>query len=332
MSCEKDVLLEVKNLRSWFYTDKGIVKAVDGIDFKVKRNQTLGLVGESGCGKSVTSLSITGLIPTPPGKVEGGILYNKRDGKNIDLAKLHPESKQMREIRGNEISMIFQEPLTALNPVFTIGNQITEAIIAHQKMGKQKTFEKGIQMLKEVGIALPEQRIKEYPHQFSGGMRQRAMIAMALSCQPSLLIADEPTTALDVTIQAQILRLMKELQSEYGMSILLITHDLGIVAKNADEVIVIYLGKVVEYAPTKEIFRDPLHPYVKALLNSIPSLKRKEKLEPIKGMVPNPLEDVWKNRCGFALRCDKTIDICEREEPPLSEPTQGHQVRCWLYK
>ena len=330
MPGDKDILLEVRNLRTWFYTDKGIVKAVDGIDFQIKRNQILGLVGESGCGKSVTSLSITGLIPIPPGKVEGEILYNK-DGRKINLAKLHPESKQMREIRGSEISMIFQEPLTALNPVFTIGNQLTEAIIVHQKIGKQKALEKAIQLLKEVGIPLPEQRIKQYPHQFSGGMRQRAMIAMALSCKPSLLIADEPTTALDVTIQAQILRLMKKLQSEYGMSILLITHDLGIVAKNADEVVVIYLGKVVEYAPTKEIFRQPLHPYVKALLNSIPSLKGKKKLEPIRGMVPSPLEDVWRDRCGFAPRCDEAMDICQRKQPPLSEPAENHQVRCWLY-
>jgi oligopeptide/dipeptide ABC transporter ATP-binding protein len=325
-------LLEVKNLRTWFHTYRGIVRAVDGIDFQVKRDQILGLVGESGCGKSVTSLSIMGLIPMPPGRVEGEILFANRDGGKIDLLRLHPESKQMRQIRGNQISMIFQEPLTAFNPVFTIGNQITEPLITHKKMSKREAYEKGIQMLKEVGIPIPELRMEEYPHQLSGGMRQRAMIAMALTCQPAVLIADEPTTALDVTIQAQILRLIKELQSEYRMSILLVTHDLGIIAKHASEVIVMYLGKQVEHAQTKEVFENPLHPYTKALLKAIPSIRRKRVLEPLKGTVMTPWGDIWEKRCAFAPRCPEVMDICEKEEPSIVEATQGHQARCLLCK
>ncbi len=325
-------VLEVKNLGVSFYTRRGIVRAVDGIDFCAKRNQILGIVGESGCGKTVTFLSVMGLIPIPPGKVEGEVLYTKQDGTNIDLTKCHPDGEEMRKIRGNEIAMIFQEPLTALDPVFTIGDQIEEAMLTHQSITRQEARKKGIQMLKEVGIALPEQRMKEYPFQLSGGMRQRAMIAMALSCQPSILIADEPTTALDVTLQAQILRLIKEIQLKHEMAIILITHDLGIIAENADEVIVMYLGKKLEQAPVKEIFKSPSHPYTTALLKSIPSVREEKKLEPIRGIVPIPTEDTWKNRCGFAPRCDEAMDICKNEEPPLFELPQEHQVKCWLYE
>ncbi|MFC1917720.1 ABC transporter ATP-binding protein [Chloroflexota bacterium] len=324
-------LLEIKDLRTWFDTDRGMVRAVDGLDFEIKEDQILGLVGESGCGKSVTSLSILGLIPFP-GKVEGECQYTNRDGGNVNLFKINPDGGQMRKIRGNEISMIFQEPLTALNPVFTIGDQLTEQMIHHKKMNKNEAFIEGVRMLKEVGIPLPEQRMKEYPHQLSGGMRQRAMIAMALSCQPRLLIADEPTTALDVTIQAQILRLLKELQKQYKMSILLITHDMGVVAKNTQEVIVMYLGKKVESATTPEIFHNPLHPYTRALLKAIPSVKKKGEMIPIKGMIMTPMGNIWENRCAFAPRCPEAIDICEKEEPIISSPATGHQVRCLLYK
>ena len=324
-------LLEIKDLRTWFNTDRGMVRAVDGLDFEIKEDQILGLVGESGCGKSVTSLSILGLIPFP-GKVEGECQYTARDGSNIDLFRINPDGRQMRNIRGNEISMIFQEPLTALNPVFTIGDQLTEQMIHHKKMNKKEAFTKGVRMLQEVGIPLPEQRMREYPHQLSGGMRQRAMIAMALSCQPRLLIADEPTTALDVTIQAQILRLLKELQKQYKMSILLITHDMGVVAKNTQEVIVMYLGKKVESATTPEIFHNPLHPYTRALLKAIPSVKTKGEMVPIKGMIMTPMGNIWENRCAFAPRCPEAVDICEKEEPQIASPATGHKVRCLLYK
>src|SRR5574341_573298 len=257
-------LIQVKELRTSFFTPEGEVRAIDGVSFEIGEGKTLGLVGESGCGKSVTSLSIMRLIQSPPGKIVGGEIFYR--GK--DLLKLNNE--EMRKIRGNEISMIFQEPMTSLNPVFTIGDQIGEAIRLHQKSGKKETREKTIDMLRLVRIADPESRVDDYPHQLSGGMRQRVMIAMALSCNPSLLIADEPTTALDVTIQAQILDLMKELQQKLGMSLLLITHDLGVVAEQAEEVAIMYAGKVVERARAKEIFNRPLHPYTVGLLNSLP--------------------------------------------------------------
>jgi len=282
------------------------------------------LVGESGCGKSVTALSILRLVPSPPGKIVGGeIFYRDRD-----LLKLNGEA--MRKIRGNEISMIFQEPMTSLNPVFTVGNQIGEAIRLHQGLGKKETREKTIEMLRLVKIADPESRIDDYPHQLSGGMRQRVMIAMALSCNPSLLIADEPTTALDVTIQAQILDLMKELQGRLGMSLLLITHDLGVVAEQADEVAIMYAGKVVERAEAKEIFNRPLHPYTVGLLNSLPGAggNKKKRLEAIPGVVPSPLE--LPGGCRFRDRCPKAAGSCAEAEPQLVEKDKDHWVSCYF--
>jgi oligopeptide/dipeptide ABC transporter ATP-binding protein len=317
-------LIEVKDLRASFFTPDGEVKAVDGVSFDIEKGKTLGLVGESGCGKSVTALSIMRLVPSPPGRVVGGeILYRGRD-----LLKMNGES--MRKIRGNEISVIFQEPMTSLNPVFTIGNQIGEAIRLHQGLGRKETREKTIEMLRLVKIADPEARVDDYPHQLSGGMRQRVMIAMALSCNPSLLIADEPTTALDVTIQAQILELMKELQQKLGMALLLITHDLGVVAEQADEVAIMYAGKIVERAKTKSIFNRPLHPYTVGLLNSLPGVrgKKKKRLEAIPGMVPSPLE--LPSGCRFRDRCPKAAGMCAEAEPALVEKAKDHWVACYF--
>ena len=317
-------LIEVKNLHTSFFTPDGEVKAVDGVSLEIAEGKTLGLVGESGCGKSVTALSVMRLVPSPPGKVVGGeILYRGRD-----LLKLDGEA--MRKIRGNEISMIFQEPMTSLNPVFTIGNQIGEAIRLHQGLGRKETRGKTIEMLRLVKIADPEQRIDDYPHQLSGGMRQRVMIAMALSCNPSLLIADEPTTALDVTIQAQILELMKELKEKLGMSLLLITHDLGVVAEQADEVAIMYAGKVVERAEAKEIFNRPLHPYTVGLLNSLPGAggNKKKRLEAIPGVVPSPLE--LPGGCRFRDRCPKAAGSCAEAEPQLVEKDKDHWVSCYF--
>ena len=327
-------LIEVKNLRTSFYTEDGVVKAVDGVDFTVDRQKTLGIVGESGCGKSITSLSIMGLIPVPPGRIEPGsqILYYREEGQEpIDLTTLDPKGKPYRSIRGNEIAMIFQEPMTSLNPVYTIGNQIMEAIILHQKVNKKEAKERAITMLNAVGIPLPEQRVDEYPHQLSGGMRQRVMIAMALSCNPTLLVADEPTTALDVTIQAQILELMKGLQDKFQMSILMITHNLGVVAETADDVVVMYLGKVVEYTDVHSLFRDPLHPYTQGLLESIPSMTgTRKRLIPIKGMVPDPFN--IPAGCPFEPRCPHAMEVCRQKMPPLAEAKSGHKTACWLYE
>ena len=323
-------LIEVKGLKTYFYTSEGIARAVDGVDFAVRPEKTLGVVGESGCGKSVTALTIMGLIPRPPGKIEAGeILYN-RNGNTLDLTKLNPKGSEMRSIRGNEIAMIFQEPMTSLNPVYTIGNQIMEAIILHQGLNKKNARDKAIEMLTAVGIPSPKQRIREYPHQLSGGMRQRAMIAMALSCNPSLLIADEPTTALDVTIQAQVLDLMNDLRTEFKTAILFITHDLGVIANMADEVIVMYLGKIVESASVRDIFHDPKHPYTRGLMHSIPSLTttEKERLVPIEGVVPNLFQ--LPLGCGFEPRCPKTMEICRTQIPPLKEVSQDHTVACWF--
>ena len=316
-------LLQVKNLQTSFFTPEGEVRAIDGVSFEIGEGKTLGLVGESGCGKSVTSLSIMRLIQSPPGKIVGGeIIYRGRD-----LLKLNNE--QMRKIRGNEISMIFQEPMTSLNPVFTVGNQIGEAIKLHQGLGKRETRQKTIEMLRLVKIADPESRVDSYPHQLSGGMRQRVMIAMALSCNPSLLIADEPTTALDVTIQAQILELMKELQQKIGgMALLLITHDLGVVAEQADEVAIMYAGKIVERANTKAIFNHPFHPYTVGLLNSLPGAtgQKKKRLDAIPGVVPNPLH--LPSGCRFRDRCPRAADLCAQSEPELVEKEPGHTVAC----
>jgi oligopeptide/dipeptide ABC transporter ATP-binding protein len=316
MSNEK--VLEVKNLRTSFFTEDGEVKAVDDVSFDVFKGKTLGIVGESGCGKSVTSLSIMRLIPNPPGRIVGGeILY-----KGKDLAKL--PLGEMRAIRGNEISMIFQEPMTSLNPVFTIGNQIREAIALHQDLSKSAIRDKAVEMLKLVGIPSPEKRVEDYPHQLSGGMRQRVMIAMALSCNPNVLIADEPTTALDVTIQAQILDLLRDLQQKVGMGIILITHDLGVVAEMADEVAVMYAGRVVERGDVREIFANPKMPYTRGLLNSIPTLSKdptgrvkKSRLETIPGIVPNLLH--LPKGCRFQERCTFVIDACRQAEPELRQ-------------
>ena len=323
-------LIEVRDLKTYFYTEDGVVRAVDGVDFTIEPEKTLGIVGESGCGKSVTALSIMGLVQSPPGKIEGGEILYHRDGKVTDLTTLNPKGREMRSIRGNEIAMIFQEPMTSLNPVYTIGNQIMEAIILHQQLRKKKAHAKAIEMLRAVGIPVPEQRVDEYPHQLSGGMRQRAMIAMALSCNPSLLIADEPTTALDVTIQAQVLELMNALRQEFKAAIQFITHNLGVIARMADDVVVMYLGRIVEGASVEEVFHNPKHPYTQGLMNSIPSLaSRKERLIPIKGVVPDPFE--VPAGCGFEPRCPHAMEICKTQIPPLKDVTPGHQAACWLY-
>lgn len=321
----KEKLIELKNIKTYFYIEDGVVKAVDGVDFEIYPGETLGIVGESGCGKSVTSLSIMRLIPEPPGKiVDGEIIFNGKD-----LTKL--SQSEMRKIRGNDISMIFQEPMTSLNPVYTIGDQISEAIILHKRVSKSEAMRQSIEMLKKVGISLPEQRVHEYPHQLSGGMRQRVMIAMALSCDPQLLIADEPTTALDVTIQAQILELMNSLKDKFNMSIMMITHDLGVIAEIADRVAVMYAGKIVEYTDVKTLFANPKHPYTWGLMNSIPRMdKEVEKLEVIPGIVPSPLN--FPEGCKYHTRCPLADEKCRREEPEILEVEEGHQVRCWHYQ
>ena len=317
-------LLEVKNLKTGFKTDDGEFLAVDDVSFKLEKGKTLGIVGESGCGKSVTSLSIMRLIPNPPGRVVGGeILFN---GKNL----LNYSEEEMRKIRGNDIAMIFQEPMTSLNPVFTIGNQISEAIELHQKgLSKQQIREKTIEMLRLVNIPEPEKRVDEYPHQLSGGMRQRVMIAMALSCNPQLLIADEPTTALDVTIQAQILDLVRRLQREFNASMILITHDLGVVAETCDEVAVMYAGKIIEYGTVEDIFYRPKHQYTKGLLDSIPHFEtghRRERLETIKGLVPS-MFDLPKG-CRFSSRCKAVQDDCKIKQPDLLPFGGKHVAAC----
>jgi oligopeptide/dipeptide ABC transporter ATP-binding protein len=316
-------LVEVKNLKTYFYTEDGVVPAVDGVDFQIKKGETLGIVGESGCGKSVTSLSLLRLVPNPPGKiVDGEMLFR---GENL----LEKTESEMRKIRGNDISMIFQEPMTSLNPVFTIGEQIAEAIELHQGLSKKEAIDKTVEMLNLVGIPSAEKRVNDFPHQMSGGMRQRVMIAMALSCNPSLLIADEPTTALDVTIQAQILELMKDLKERLGTAIMLITHDLGVVAEMAENVLVMYAGKVVEYADVRTIFKGPKHPYTIGLMGSIPRLDQpKEKLYVIEGTVPNPFD--MPGGCRFHPRCPEAREICANREPELT-CANGHQVRCWKY-
>ena len=315
-------VLEVKNLKTYFYTDEGEIPAVDGVDFSLERGETLAIVGESGCGKSVTSLSILRLIATPPGKiVDGEILYNGRD-----LLKL--SEKEMRSVRGNDISMIFQEPMTSLNPVFTVGKQIMESLIYHQNMTKEQARERAIEMLRLVDIPNPEKCINNYPHNLSGGMRQRVMIAMALACNPKVLIADEPTTALGVTIQAQILKLMAELQKKTETGIILITHDLGIVAQIARNVMVMYAGEAVEYADVRSIFKDPRHPYTIGLLKSIPSIhETQDELYTIKGMVPSP-KNLPKG-CLFAPRCEYATERCLQERPPLVDIGEGRKLRCW---
>ena len=320
-------LLDIKGLKTYFYTEEGVVRAVDGIDLHIERGETLGVVGESGCGKTVTALSIMRLIAIPPGKiVEGQMLWMGRD-----LVTLPPA--QMRKVRGKEISMVFQEPMTSLNPVFTCGEQIAEAIRLHEGLGRRDAMAKTVEMLKLVHMANPERRVKEYPHQLSGGMRQRVMIAMALSCHPKLLIADEPTTALDVTIQAQILDLLNELKTKIGMAVLLITHDMGVIAETTQRVMVMYAGKVVEEASVKQLFKEPLHPYTQGLLRSIPRIDlaatKKQRLEAIPGVVPSLLN--LPKGCKFEPRCPHAKPVCKDQDPVLKEVRPGHRVSCWLY-
>jgi len=322
-------LLEVKDLKTYFDVDEGVIQAVDGVTFSVHREETLGLIGESGCGKSVTAMSVLRIVPSP-GRAAGGKILLHLDGGIIDLAQLNPSGDEIRSIRGKEISMVFQEPMTSLSPVHTIGNQIREAILLHRTKDRQEAEEIALDMLDRVGIGNPAQRINDYPYQLSGGMRQRAMIAMALSCHPSLLIADEPTTALDVTIQAQILALMKELQTQFHMAVLYITHDLGVIAEMSHRVAVMYLGKIVEIGSVRDIFYHPLHPYTVLLLKSRPRLTRgtRERLESIKGNVPVPLN--LRPQCGFYDRCPEAIEgLCNTAVPDLIERADGHWVRCF---
>jgi len=322
-------LLNVENLRTHFFTDDGIVKAVEKVDIRIHPGETLALVGESGCGKSVTALSIMRLIQSPPGRI---LKNSKIQFFGQELTILPDEA--MRNIRGNQISMIFQEPMSSLNPVFTAGAQVAEAISLHQKANKSQAMETAVEMMAKVGISDPARRAREYPHQLSGGMRQRVMIAMALACNPRLMIADEPTTALDVTIQAQIMDLMNALKEDIGAAIMLITHDLGVVAEMAQRVVVMYTGQVVEQAGVEELFAYPKHPYTIGLMRSIPNLGRpvpEDRMLPtIPGMVPSLLD--LPEGCNFSNRCPQTMDRCRQEAPPLFELEGGHLSRCWLYE
>ncbi len=328
-----NTVVELKDVATHFFLDEGVLKALNGVSFKIAAQKTLGVIGESGCGKSVTAQSILRIVP-PPGKtVAGEITFWHRDGRVINLLELHPDGDQIRAIRGREISMIFQEPMTSLSPVHTIGDQVSEVILLHRTKNKREAKEITLDMLNKVGISNASQRYNEYPHQFSGGMRQRAMIAMALSCNPTLLIADEPTTALDVTVQAQILDLMHAMQAELGMAMMYITHDLGVIADVADEVAVMYLGMVAEYADVRSTFREPLHPYTQLLLKSIPRVGRKARvrLDAIEGNVPIPLN--LPPQCPFVDRCPQAIPgVCQAAVPELYEPRPGHHVRCFLYR
>ncbi len=320
-----EYLLQVEDLKTTFYTDDTVIRAVDGVSFNVRPGEVVGLVGESGCGKSVVSLSIMRLIKYPPGKIEGGkVLLKDQDLLSLD-------EKSMRRIRGNDIAMIFQEPMTSFNPVYKIGDQVSETIRLHQGFDRDKAWKEAARMLELVGIPRPDEIINDYPHQLSGGMRQRAMIAMALSCNPKLLIADEPTTALDVTIQAQILELMKEIKEKVNTAIIFITHDLGVIAEMADYVVVMYSGKIVENTDVRRLFSEPMHPYTAGLIKSKPILEEeKETLEYIPGSVPNPME--MPSGCAFHPRCSEAMDICRQETPDLIEPKPQHLVRCWLYQ
>ena len=329
MAEQQDTLLRVRDLKTQFRTEQGTIRAVDGIDFDIKRGETFGIVGESGCGKSVTAYSIMQLIERPQGDIVGGTIeYVSEGGRSINIAKLDPNGPDMRNLRGNEIGMIFQEPMTSLNPIYTIGNQIIEAIVLHQRVSNLEARKRAIELLDRVGLSDPHSQIDDYPHQLSGGMRQRVMIAMALSCNPRLLIADEPTTALDVTVEAQILDLMRDLQKEYDMSIMLITHNLGVVAENCDRVMVMYLGKVVEEGSAVDIFYNPRHPYTHGLLESIPQIGLSARLTPIEGAVPM-MQDIPQG-CYFAPRCPHVMAKCE-EDPPMFFPTDSQRAKCWLY-
>lgn len=325
-SSEEMPLLSVKGLKTHFFTSQGTARAVDGVSFDVKDGETLGIVGESGCGKSVTGLSILRLVPTPPGKImEGIVLF---EGEDL----LQCSEDQMSKIRGNQISMIFQEPMTSLNPVFSIGFQLSEMFRLHMGLGKKEAFDRCVEMLRMVHLPSPEKRVHEYPHELSGGMRQRVMIAMALCCNPILVIADEPSTALDVTIQAQILELMEELQEKLGMAVILITHDLGIVANTVERIVVMYAGKIVEEGDVYSIFEEPLHPYTQGLLRAVPRIDHTsdapvERLYEIKGVVPSLYR--LPEGCNFYPRCEKREDACRKKEPEMVEVIAGHRARCW---
>lgn len=318
-------ILEVKDLKTHFFTRRGVLKAVDGVSFSLREGETLGLVGESGCGKSITCFSIIGLVPEPAGRIVGGkIIFN---GENLLLKS----EKEMDQIRGPEISMILQDPLTSLNPLFTIGEQVAEPIRIHQKRNKESAWKTAVEMLQMVRIPSPEVRMREYPHQMSGGMRQRIVGGMVLSCQPKVLIADEPTTSLDVTIQAQFLKLLKEIQQESNLSMIIVTHDFGIVARACDRVAVMYAGRIVESAGTLELFNNPTHPYTVALMESLPKMgEKRDRLFTIEGQPPD-LRTLGTG-CSFAPRCTKAMDICRREYPPHVTIDEGHSVNCWLGK
>jgi oligopeptide/dipeptide ABC transporter ATP-binding protein len=325
------MLLEVTDLQTQFRTDEGTVRAVDGVSFKVERGKTLGILGESGCGKSVLGFSILRLVQ-PPGQIVGGsILYHFQDGKSVDIARLEPRSKAIRELRGGHIGMIFQEPMTSLDPLYSVGQQFTEALLQHRKVSKKEARDEAVRLLGKVGLPEPSAMVDRYPHQLSGGQRQRVMIAIALSCRPSLLIADEPTTALDVTTEAQIIDLLKALQQDLGMAMVFITHDLGVIGEVADETIVMYLGKIVERAPVKALFEAPKHPYTQALLASVPKLGQKTSsdLKAIQGMVPGPQDR--PTGCPFHPRCPQAIvGVCDRETPPTVRVNES-EVSCVLY-
>jgi peptide/nickel transport system ATP-binding protein len=327
---DRDILLDIRDLQVSFPLTEGVVKAVNGVDLKVCSGEILGLAGESGCGKSITAQSIMRIVDQPGRIDKGTIALRRSDGSIIDVTTLKRNHPEIRDIRGQEVSMIFQEPMSSFSPVYTIGRQLMEAVMAHQDINKKKAKGIVVDLLERVGIPNATQRVDEYPFEFSGGMRQRAMIAMALSCHPSLLIADEPTTALDVTIQAQILRLMKEIQEEFGMAIIFITHNLGVIAQIADRIAIMYLGKIVEEGLVKEIFDSPKHPYTINLLRAIPKLNHKRELQSIRGSVPGPFEEV--TGCAFHQRCDQYMSgTCDNRPPEVTEVSETHLVRCFLH-
>ncbi len=324
---DEDNILEIDNLRVYFHTDEGVVKAVDGVSLDIPKNATVGIVGESGCGKSVTSMTIMRLLQEPPAKIEEGEIRLNLGEKTVDIAKMNKDS--MRKIRGKEVAMIFQEPMTSLNPVFTIGEQLMEGIVLHRPdISNAELKDKVIELLKTVGISRPEEIVKSYPHELSGGMKQRVVIAMALSCEPKLIIADEPTTALDVTIQAQVLELMRELKERIKTSIMLITHDLGVVAEMADIVVVMYAGRIVEQGTVYEIFENPLHPYTRGLMKARPSAGKTDRLFSIAGNVPSPVG--LPKYCYFRNRCDSSEELCEGDYPELISVTPTHKVSCYV--
>ncbi len=323
-------LLEVEDLEVEFRTDQGKVRAVDGLSFEIRRGRTLGIVGESGCGKSISVRAIMQLLPANGSIVGGRIIYRGRSDDGVDIRQLRPSGAAMRSLRGNEFAMIFQEPMTSLSPIYTVGAQITEAVKVHRRLDRREARDYAIEMLRRVNIPAPEKRVDAYPHQLSGGMRQRVMIAMAISCHPKLLIADEPTTALDVTIEAQILNLIKDMQEQEAASLIMITHDLGVIAETADEVAVMYVGRVVETGTAAEVLEDPLHPYTQALLRSIPKIGRRDRLRPIEGTVPSLYE--LPKGCKFADRCPSVMPLCRSKDPPAFGIGQGREVRCWLHE